>query len=187
MKTRKWVLIGAVPVFLIVAVIALAAGTAAGGSDSTPPPPESRPSPPPNIPEPRSTQDGLSSEERNEIKARRGTPSWGSHTAGTVIEIAGRQVQLPTDVYVEGIVDHVLCVEGESCPNTPIYGLRRGDSRVGIGSTPGSSFLGRPTPTWQRSTSFRKRCDEHQTEGHSRGPVHIDANCSVRWCRCRPP
>ena len=31
MKTRKWVLIGAVPVFLIVAVIALAAGTAAGG------------------------------------------------------------------------------------------------------------------------------------------------------------
>ena len=56
----------------------------------------------------------------------------GSHTAGTVIEIAGRQVQLPTDVYVEGIVDHVLCVEGESCPNTPIYGLRRGDSRVGI-------------------------------------------------------
>ena len=132
MKTRKWVLIGAVPVFLIVAVIALAAGTAAGGSDSTPPPPESRPSPPPNIPEPRSTQDGLSSEERNEIKARRGTPSWGSHIAGTVIEIAGRQVQLPTDVYVEGIVDHVLCVEGESCPNTPIYGLRRGDSRVGI-------------------------------------------------------
>ena len=134
MKQGPKFLIGVIPVLLAAALIALAAGAASGNFGSTPLPPKSTPSPPTHIPEPRSTQDTVTDEERDEVKRRRAYSSqeWGPHTAGTVIEIAGRQVQLPTDVYVEGIVDHVLCVEGESCPNTPIYGLRRGDSRVGI-------------------------------------------------------
>ena len=146
MKARKMVLIGAVPVLLIAAVIVLAVGTAAGGSDSTRPPPESTPSPPLNIPEPRSTQDGLSSEERNEIKARRGAPQWGPHTAGTLIEIAGRQVQLPENVHVKTVIAHILCAPGGSCVDTPAWVLQRGDSLFSIGRQSGRPAPGRDIP-----------------------------------------
>ncbi len=110
------------------------------GTDRPAPQVTPAPSPPPHTPEPRPSQDTVSIEEREEVKARRGTPPWGPHTAGTVIEIAGRQVQLPEDVYVEVIVDHVLCIEGEYCPATPIYGLRRGDSAVDI-EKPSGQFV----------------------------------------------
>ena len=66
-------------------------GTPGGSQPSTPPPSKPTLSPPPNIPEPRSSQDTVSSEEREEVKARRGPPPWGPHTAGSVIQIAGKR------------------------------------------------------------------------------------------------
>ena len=126
MKQRPKFLIGVIPVLLAAALIALAAGEASGNFGSTPPPPKSTPSPPQDIPEPRSTQDTVTDVERNEVKRRRSysRQEWGLHTAGTVIEIAGRQVQLPEDVHVENVISEGLCAPGETCVDLPAWVLR---------------------------------------------------------------
>ena len=115
----------------------------AGSTTSTPIP---TPAPPTHIPEPRSTQDTLTSEERERIKARRGLPEWGPHTVGTVIEIAGRQVQLPEDVHVETVISTGLCAPGETCVDFPAWVLRRGDSLFTIGKQSGRPAPGREIP-----------------------------------------
>ena len=112
-----------------------------------PPPPKSTPSPPPNIPD--LAQDTVSSEEREEVKARRGPPPWGPHTAGSVIQIAGHQLQLPSDVYVEAIVSEILCIAGEPCPVAPLYVLRRGDSLASIEKRTGRFAPGTPVSTME--------------------------------------
>ena len=122
-------------------------GTPGGSQPSTPPPPKPTPSPPPNIPEPRSSQDTVTSEEREEVKARRGPPPWGPHTAGSVIQIAGQHLQLPEDVYVEAIVSEILCIAGEPCPVAPLYVLRRGDSLASIEKRTGRFAPGTPVST----------------------------------------
>ncbi len=119
-------------------------GTPGGSQPSTPPPPKPTPSPPPNIPEPRSSQDTVTSEEREEVKARRGPPPWGPHTAGSVIQIAGQHLQLPEDVYVEAIISEGLCIAGEPCPVAPLYVLRRGDSLASIEKRTGRFAPGTP-------------------------------------------
>ena len=124
-------------------------GTPGGSQPSTPPPPKPTPSPPPNIPEPRSSQDTVTSEEREEVKARRGPPPWGPHTAGSVIQIAGQHLQLPEDVYVEAIVSEILCIAGEPCPVAPLYGLRRGDSLASIEKRTGRFAPGTPVSTME--------------------------------------
>ena len=122
-------------------------GTPGGSQPSTPPPPKPTPSPPPNIPEPCSSQDTVTSEEREEVKARRGPPPWGPHTAGSVIQIAGQHLQLPEDVYVEAIVSEILCIAGEPCPVAPLYVLRRGDSLASIEKRTGRFAPGTPVST----------------------------------------
>ena len=112
-----------------------------------PPPPKSTPSPPPNIPD--LAQDTVSSEEREEVKARRGPPPWGPHTAGSVIQIAGHQLQLPSDVYVEAIVSEILCIAGEPCPVAPLYVLLRGDSLASIEKRTGRFAPGTPVSTME--------------------------------------
>ena len=124
-------------------------GTPGGSQPSTPPPPKPTPSPPPNIPEPRSSQDTVTSEEREKVKARRGPPPWGPHTAGSVIQIAGHQLQLPSDVYVEAIVSEILCIAGEPCPVAPLYVLRRGDSLASIEKRTGRFAPGTPVSTME--------------------------------------
>ena len=124
-------------------------GTPGGSQPSTPPPPKPTPSPPPNIPEPRSSQDTVTSEEREEVKARRGPPPWGPHTAGSVIQIAGQHLQLPEDVYVEAIVSEILCIAGEPCPVAPLYVLRRGDSLASIEKRTGRFAPGTPVSTME--------------------------------------
>ena len=124
-------------------------GTPGGSQPSTPPPPKPTPSPPPNIPEPRSSQDTVTSEEREEVKARRGPPPWGPHTAGSVIQIAGQHLQLPADVYVEAIISKGLCIAGEPCPVAPLYVLRRGDSLASIEKRTGRFAPGTPVSTME--------------------------------------
>ena len=124
-------------------------GTPGGSQPSTPPPPKPTPSPPPNIPEPRSSQDTVTSEEREEVKARRGPPPWGPHTAGSVIQIAGQHLQLPEDVYVEAIISEGLCIAGEPCPVAPLYVLRRGDSLASIEKRTGRFAPGTPVSTME--------------------------------------
>ncbi len=124
-------------------------GTPGGSQPSTPPPPKPMPSPPPNIPEPRSSQDTVTSEEREEVKARRGPPPWGPHTAGSVIQIAGQHLQLPEDVYVEAIISEGLCIAGEPCPVAPLYVLRRGDSLASFEKRTGRFAPGTPVSTME--------------------------------------
>ena len=146
MRKRGWVLVGSVSLLLVVVATVLAAGPAAGGSGLKPPPPAFAPSAPPDIPRPRSTGDGLTIEERNEIIARRGTPEWGPHTAGTVIEIAGRQVQLPEGVHVNSVIFSSLCAPGESCVDTPAWVLQKGDLLLSIGEQSGRLAPGTEIP-----------------------------------------
>lgn len=143
MKKRR-VLLGIVPVLMVAVLIVLAADMVTGGVGSTLPPAAPTPSPPTHIPEPRSAQDTLSSEERERIKARRGTPEWGPHTAGTVIEIAGRQVQLPADVHVHTVIAQGLCPPGEDCLDFPAWVLKRGDLLMAIGKESGRFAPGNP-------------------------------------------
>ena len=123
-------------------------GTPGGSRPSTPPPPKPTPSPPTHIPEPRPSQDTLSAEEREEIKARRdhSRQEWGLHTAGTVIEIAGRQVQLPEDVHVMTVISEGLCAPGKSCVDLPAWVLQRGDLLFTIAQQSGRPAPGRDIP-----------------------------------------
>lgn len=55
----------------------------------------------------------------------------GPATKGALIVIAGKEIQLPTDVYIAHDVTEVLCViGGPPCPETPYYMLARGNSTI---------------------------------------------------------
>lgn len=56
----------------------------------------------------------------------------GPNTAGTTISIAGTEVQLPPDAYVESFIVNVSCYPGQTCPEVPYYILRRGSSTIAI-------------------------------------------------------
>ena len=137
-------MIGVIPVLLVAALIALAAGAATGTSDSTQSPPLPTPEAPPDVPNPGPP---MTDEEREEVKRRRAhsRQEWGPHTAGTVIEIAGRQVQLPEDVHVETVISEGLCAPGEICLDFPIWVLQRGDLRLAIAKQSGRLVPGNPT------------------------------------------
>ena len=145
MKERHKLLIGVVPILLVAALIALAAGAATGTSGSTQPPPLPTPEAPPDVPNPGPP---MTDEEREEVKRGRdhSRQEWGPHTAGTVIEIAGRQVQLPEDVQVETVISEGLCAPGEICLDFPIWVLQRGDLRLAIAEQSGRPAPGRGIP-----------------------------------------
>ncbi|MEX0762378.1 MAG: hypothetical protein WD208_12695 [Dehalococcoidia bacterium] len=56
----------------------------------------------------------------------------GPETAGSTIELRDRVLTLPEDAYIEMYTVHVVCIEGHSCPETPLHMIRRGNSRVEI-------------------------------------------------------
>jgi hypothetical protein len=95
----------------------------------SPPPPPTNPSPP-DIPPPpdfdarefirQAREDGL-------IRSTRG-PS----TAGSVISIAGKDVKLPDNTYIEKRWYTEFC--RKDCPVNPVYKLRRGESTVWVDS-----------------------------------------------------
>lgn len=52
----------------------------------------------------------------------------GPETAGSVINVAGQDIQLPDNVYVNAYVATILCVPGRRCPEVPAYALAMTDS-----------------------------------------------------------
>ena len=48
------------------------------------------------------------------------------------VNIAGREIVLPTDVHFDGYIMHVLCVVGIPCPETPLVAIGRGKSGISI-------------------------------------------------------
>jgi hypothetical protein len=71
---------------------------------------------------------------------RREIHSSGPATRGAVIHVAGREVQLPPDAFIERSVAAVLCGGGLPCPETPFYILRRGNSTVSVSLRSGARF-----------------------------------------------
>lgn len=61
----------------------------------------------------------------------------GPDTAGQVISVAGKAVQLPSDVYVDQFVISVRCKPKVPCPQAPIYILRRGPSTLALEAATG--------------------------------------------------
>jgi hypothetical protein len=70
----------------------------------------------------------------------------GPSTAGTRLTIAGRPVQLDPDTYVESYVLSVTCEIGRPCPRTPMYALRRGESRISLSQPTGEIVFERIAP-----------------------------------------
>ena len=130
-------------VLLLAALTTLSIGATTGNSSLMPPPPVTTPDAPPNElrPEPL-----LTDEARAQIKRQRSPSPWGPHTAGSTIEIAGQQVQLPEDVHVAHVIAHGICDPDKTCVDTPAWVLQRGDSLFSIGKQSGRPAPGREIP-----------------------------------------
>ena len=128
-------------VLLLAALTTLSIGATTGNSSLIPPPPVTTPEAPPNElrPEPL-----LTDEARAQIKRQRSPSPWGPHTAGSTIEIAGQQVQLPEDVHVAGMIAHGTCNPDLPCLDFPAWVLQRGDSRIAVGKESGRLAPGDP-------------------------------------------
>ena len=90
-------------------------------------PPVSTPAPPPaaeRLPHP-GQRPSLTPEE--EIERRR---EIGYQTAPRRIHVAGRDLELPQDVFVEYWIATAVCVVGGPCPEAPYYVIRRGNSTI---------------------------------------------------------
>ena len=57
----------------------------------------------------------------------RGPPSYGPHTAGSKIDVAGVEIQLPPDVFINGVMVAADCPVGRACMSAPAYVLHRGE------------------------------------------------------------
>ena len=80
----------------------------------------------------------------------------GPETAGKLIVIAGKDVQLPPDAYVYRFVHSVACVVGRTCPETPIYEIKRGDSMITITAPSGTLLEESIAPGDDRAFEFLK-------------------------------
>ena len=135
MNNRLSVPRAVIAILLLVALTTIAVGAVAANYSAAPPLPVSTPVAPPDTPNPGPP---LTDAERGEIKRQRGpAPDFGPHTAGSVIEIAGRPVQLPEDVSVFTIISTAYCAVGDPCLDTPAYVLQRGDAQVAVGKVSG--------------------------------------------------
>ena len=56
----------------------------------------------------------------------------GPETAGSTIEVTGKQIKLPDDPSVLALVATVTCIVGMPCPESPVYVLKRGNPQVGV-------------------------------------------------------
>ena len=62
----------------------------------------------------------------------------GPQTCGATIHIAGRTIQLPPDACVTSYEPYVQCTAGQSCPDPPIYELRRGAASLRLEAQSGA-------------------------------------------------
>lgn len=61
----------------------------------------------------------------------------GPETAGQSIIVASKGIQLPSDAYVDEFLISITCKPGVSCPQTPVYVLRRGPSTIAVEAVTG--------------------------------------------------
>lgn len=98
--------------------------------DSPPPPPVYTPTvdrPPMSLEEERQRR----KDEAQQVPGRTSVVA-GPETSGSNITVAEIGVQLPANAFVNRYVVQVLCVAGLSCPQTPIYELKRGNSTISV-------------------------------------------------------
>ena len=62
-------------------------------------------------------------------------PAEGPTTLGKTIEVAGKAIQLPPDVYIDATVMAIDCIAGKPCPEAPMYVLRYKGTELKIGVT----------------------------------------------------
>lgn len=135
--------------------VALAAGagafyaTVVAQSIPPGPPPSAAPLPPPPLGprplEPRTPAEAIQQLRQAERETGgRSVKVEGPETAGSVIHIRGRAVQLPKDAYIEGVWLELLggCTPSP-CPKTPIYEIKRSNSIfwVSIDGTTGATTV----------------------------------------------
>jgi hypothetical protein len=106
------------------------------------PPPRGTPPPPPESsirkPEPLvphvagETDLAYESRVRQEVARQAQVFDFREHTRGAKLRIAGKDVQLPPDAYVDAYVVRVMCIAGQKCPETPLYTIKRGNSYISV-------------------------------------------------------
>lgn len=158
---RTWIL-----TLLIVVSIGVAAGsvTISQGTED-PPLPDIPPPPPPQAANPTPRPD-LTFEEAMEIRraeeregiARGGVniKVSGPETAGKLLNIAGKDVQLPPDAYVLALITDSLCIEGSPCPETPSYVIKRGFSTIVVAIHSGTVIKKEVAPDEEGAFNFLK-------------------------------
>lgn len=116
-----------ITVYGILLLIALVVAIPVIG-DTFPPPPDTTPEPPKDVVIPKPT-----GELRTVIIA-----ATGPETKGALIEIAGKQIQLPSDAYIAYDLFDVVCViGGDPCPETPLYIIARSSSTITVSAPSG--------------------------------------------------
>ena len=98
-------------------------------------PPDSTPAPPPFAERPPHLVQPPSLTPEEEIERRRKS---GSQTTARRIHVAGRDVELPPDAFVDTYIITVLCVVGRPCPEAPYYVIRRGNSTIVVSRRSGT-------------------------------------------------
>ena len=99
-------------------------------------PPPFLPPPPQDVPVPRQVVSQAEADAIYDRMYKEGrlirTRVSGPETAGSTIEVAGKQIKLPPDTYVFAFVVTANCIVGMPCPESPVYVLKRGNSQVGV-------------------------------------------------------
>ncbi|MGB3205175.1 MAG: hypothetical protein WBB28_09320 [Crinalium sp.] len=84
----------------------------------------------------------------------------GPEGKGKPIKIAGIDVQLPPDAYVEYVIVDGTCIAGAipgvNCPEFPFYRLRRGNSTIGVSVNSGTMFQENLAPGEEEGFNFLK-------------------------------
>ena len=134
-------------VALVLLALAGVLYTTAMASEPAPPSPSTPPvaTPPPPAHTPPSERPPMTKEEEEQARAKaiqgaRGQVIIvsGPATRGSIVRIAGLEIQLPSDAFVDRYVVDILCIAGRPCPEVPIYELKRGNSTLAVSAPSGA-------------------------------------------------
>lgn len=125
------------------AVLLAAAGMA--GAIARPPGP---PPAPTHIPQPTTPGSRVEEERLRAAALQNGRVivASGPETMGSRVQVAGKDIQLAADAYVEAYIASVTCRQGQVCPRTPLYTIRQGTSRITISAATGEVASEQVTP-----------------------------------------
>ena len=90
----------------------------------------------------------------NDQQLRSVQVSIADETPGKPIKLRRRTVELPPDAYVEGIIAGVTCPVGLVCPQTPLYNIVRGHSKLTVSAPTGEIVRERTVPGEEAAFEF---------------------------------